>query len=465
MTKEDIIGTKWMVAQPGSSLQDKIFEFCANGLLKYGDIISKWELKDGIIIISQNNGYAILKGQIVDNVLTGTASNKVGKNWTFKGELISNTQHLEPTNDMIVSEGLGQSVNSIIETIYLSIKDFRADENNSAVLMTKNRITRWVNQFDEGDRIFILTELKNIIDKRYCTKQNSYDFLKVSLESLKQHYNYASVQDFLSDSVFLDLQRPNKSQPTLLKLLKVVLNEQFNFYISNCGSNQKKNYIYLDDVLCTGNTLFQDIKAWVNLNDNDGQTYLSKLQSGNIKLVFLYLFIHETNYHKKRAQFRHQISQSFDNYFTMFRAIEIQNGIGTKLEVITPTEENQPEMVEQYKNQVIEKVDAYCEKKNISKPNPEFFRPTNNLVTEEFFTSAQNRKRFEDIMLHRGIRILNSANTNIPNLRALGYSLPSLKNFGFGTLAMTWRNIPNNCPIVFWYSGGGFYPLFVKNQT
>ena len=358
-----------------------------------------------------------------------------------------------------------QTMEQLINDIFEELKDFRSDENNPSVQMTKNRIRQWINQFDENDRIFILTELKSIFDKRYCTKQNAYDFLKGSLEALKQHYNYASVQDFLSDSVFLDLQRPNKSQPTLLKLLKVVLNKQFNFNFSSCGSKQKKNYIYLDDVLCTGNTLFQDIRTWVNQNDTDGQTYLSKLQSGNIKLVFLYLFIHETNYHKKRAQFRHQISQSFENYFTMFRAIEIPNGIGTKLEVIMPTEENQPDIVEQYKNQVIEKVDTYCEQKNISKPTAEFYRPTNTPVTEEFFTSAQNRKRFEDIMLHRGIRILNSANTNIPNLRALGYSLPSLKNFGFGTLAMTWRNIPNNCPIVFWYSGGGFFPLFVKNQT
>jgi hypothetical protein len=45
-------------------------------------------------------------------------------------------------------------------------------------------------------------------------------------------------------------------------------------------------------------------------------------------------------------------------------------------------------------------------------------------------------------------------------MRALGYSLPSLKDFGFGALCFTWRNVPNNAPLVFWYSGGGFTPLF-----
>ncbi len=84
---------------------------------------------------------------------------------------------------------------------------------------------------------------------------------------------------------------------------------------------------------------------------------------------------------------------------------------------------------------------------------------------EEFFTSIANRKRLEDIFLHRGITILNSANVSKPNIRALGYSLPTHKNFGFGALCFTWRNVANNCPIVFWYSGGGFIPLFVKHQT
>ena len=353
----------------------------------------------------------------------------------------------------------------LITDIYELIKDFRSDEGLPNVQMTTDRIRTWINQFDEADRVFILTELKNILEKRYCSKQEVKDFLKGAVESLKQHYKYASVSDFLLESVFLDLQRPNKSQPTLLRLMKEILQEHFQFNMENCGTREKKNYIYLDDVLCTGNTLFQDIKTWVNTNDTDGQTYLAKLQAQNIRLVFLYLIIHETNFHKKVSQFRFQIAKNFDSCYTLFRQIEIANGIGTKLEVVMPTTDNQPEFVTQYQQQVEEKVNAYCDEKKINHPNPEFYRPSNQPTTEQFFTSAANRKKFEDILLQRGIRILNAASANIPNLRALGYSLPSLKNFGFGTLCVTWRNVPNNCPIVFWYRGGGFFPLFVKHQT
>lgn len=353
----------------------------------------------------------------------------------------------------------------LITEICEIIRDYRSDEEFTHVQMTTNRIRNWINQFDEADRVFILTELKTILKKRYCSKQDVRAFLKEAVEVLKQHYNYATVFDFLSETVFLDLQRPNKSQPTLLKLMKEVLRDEFQFDMTTCGTRQKRNYIYLDDVLCTGNTLYQDIKTWVNSKENDQQTYLQKLQEQNIRLIFLYLFVHETNFYKKKAQFRHQVSQDFENLFVLFRKFEIPNGIGTNLEILMPTTENQPELVTQYQQQIEERVNGYCIEKNIRPPNAEFYRPANQPVVEQFFSSAANRKKFEDILLKRGVEILNAANSNIPNLRALGYSLPSLKNFGFGTLCITWRNVPNNCPITFWYTGGGNFPLFVKHQT
>lgn len=66
----------------------------------------------------------------------------------------------------------------------------------------------------------------------------------------------------------------------------------------------------------------------------------------------------------------------------------------------------------------------------------------------------------ENAFLQKGIEILRNANPINKNMRALGYSIPALKNFGFGALCFTWRNVPNNAPLVFWYSGGGFTPLF-----
>jgi hypothetical protein len=86
--EEKIVGTKWNVTQPATDLKDEIFEFCPNGVLKHGNKISKWELKDEQIVISHNGGYATLTGQITDDIISGRAYNIVGKKWIFSGKQI-----------------------------------------------------------------------------------------------------------------------------------------------------------------------------------------------------------------------------------------------------------------------------------------------------------------------------------------------------------------------------------------
>ena len=48
------------------------------------------------------------------------------------------------------------------------------------------------------------------------------------------------------------------------------------------------------------------------------------------------------------------------------------------------------------------------------------------------------------------------------NLRPLGLINPQYKIFGLGTHYFTWRNIPNNAPLVYWWEvpGHKWKPLF-----
>lgn len=93
-------------------------------------------------------------------------------------------------------------------------------------------------------------------------------------------------------------------------------------------------------------------------------------------------------------------------------------------------------------------------------------KPTQPGNYEKLFTSAVNRDRLETIFLQKGIEILNRVQTiNVKQLRPLGYTIKSHKTFGLGTLFFTYRNIPNNCPIVFWWGNNNWRPLFVlKNR-
>lgn len=349
----------------------------------------------------------------------------------------------------------------LINQIFVLIKDYRLDENNPEVQMSEDRIRNWIIQFDEPLRIPILKELKNIFEKRYFSKNKVKLLLEKVVTKLTEDFGFQTPQDFLRNSVFLNLQPEGKSQRIMLNLLNELISEKYGISLENCGTTSKRYSIYIDDILCTGLTLFNDINEWSGQYFSPGKTNLQAISDDSTTLVFFYVFIHNKNYHKKVAEIRHKISNELSLKLKMYRHIEIENGLGnfSKMDLILPLESEHHQNVKDYKNSIIENVDTYTKKYNITSPD-EFYRPAGLPSNETFFTDSENRILVEDAFLLKGIEILNKANFTNKNIRALGYSIPSLKNFGFGALCFTWRNVPNNAPLVFWYSGGGFFPLF-----
>lgn len=463
MKTEDILGTKWKVTQPDSLLQDSTFIFCANGFLFYElGFSSKWELRDDEIIISHNNGYAVLKGRIVDNILSGTASNRVGENWTFKGELISNSEKDKKINIQNVLVREDDELSKLIEEVYSKIEDYRTDENTHLVRMTTERIRVWINQFDDDLRVPILTELNSIFKERYCSKTKVKEFLDQVISVLTKDFNFLNTIDFLKNSDFLNLQYDGKSQRIMLTLFDELIQEKYGLSLEDCGTNSKKYSIYIDDILCTGLTLISDIKNWSEKNFSQDKTNKQAITENLTNLVFAYVFVHKKNYRKKVAEMRYKISADVSTKHKMYRFIEIENGVSvnSKIDLILPLEEGQTDRVREYEAEITNRVDQRANEQGWNIGQNEFYRSANLPNKEEFFTSSENRKIVENAFLQKGIQILDNANSHIPNMRALGYSLPSLKDFGFGALCFTWRNVPNNAPLVFWYSGGGFTPLF-----
>jgi hypothetical protein len=354
-------------------------------------------------------------------------------------------------------------MDTLISEIQFIIDGFRKDEG---VNIDAKRIKKWIEQFDINDQIFLLTELKSLFEKRYISKNKVCDFLKAVIEKLTIDYQYKNQQELLYNSIFLSLQAKNKSQTIILNLLSDVLKKEYNFNIKDCGQKSSVNCIYIDDILCTGNTLFQNIKDWSATKHGNINNY-GLLKQKKINLILCYIFLHNKNYNKTISRLNYQIGNDFGSYTKTYRLIEVENDLGTnsKLDFIFPIQFSNDKLIIDYQNKIDNDVNNYCKSKNINPPAQEFYRNPTYPTNENFFSNPKNRNRFEKIILKKGIEILNNANTNIPNMRSLGYELPSRKNFGFGTLTFTYRNVPNNTPLVFWYSGGGFFPLFVKNPT
>ncbi|AEE48319.1 hypothetical protein [Haliscomenobacter hydrossis] len=340
---------------------------------------------------------------------------------------------------------------TLMQEIYEILKDYREDEGNDSVTITPERINKWILQFEETDRIFLLTELKNIFQQRYCSKNKALSFLKNLINKLSEDLGYTNKTDFLENAHFLDLQAEGKSQKKMLELLAMVLKDDFNFDIVNLGNKSKSHYIYIDDVLCTGNTFYQNLKDWLGTEIN-GVKMLKNLKDNKITLKAAYIFIVSKNYEKKLGQFYHNVDNNFRNMQTTYAMHFLDK------EILRPIALNQPEMITQYEAKVTQQADQHAQGKYTYQPN--FYRIADTSTVEEFYSSHDNRIRLENILLKKGVEILNKATVKKGNVRPLGYSLPAYKDFGFGALLFTWRNVPNNTPLVFWYSGGDFSPFF-----
>ncbi len=335
-----------------------------------------------------------------------------------------------------------------IKALYEVIKDYRVHENYG---VSEQRITNWINQFAENDKVFILTELKHIFEKVYFSKNRVENFLKGVINKLKDDFGYSTHEQFLDNSYFLDLQPKGKSQYDILTLLYRLLQEVYDYSPQNLGSTSQKHIIYIDDVLCTGNTFFNNLKNWVDRGEN----ILPQLRTKNIDLTVVYMYVSKKFFHKKEGQFYYQLSDDFKNLYTALSIHWIQD------EILKPIDNELFNEIIAYKEQVETQVDEYTQPKNYSS-KPDFFRT--EIENEEFYSSPENRKRLELIFLQKGIEILSNSNVTRYNIRPLGYSLPSYKDFGLGILFFTWRNVPNNTPLVFWYRGRGFMPLFINKR-
>ena len=464
MNEADIIGTKWMIVHSADDLGQIVYEFLDFGKVDYGDYSAEWKFENGLIRIFHNNGFAVLEGEITNDVLKGTASNKAGKEWIFEGRRTSKRMQAKTSpKDELKKSKVDEEL--CIENLFSIIKDYRADESNSMVCISQERIRIWINQFDQKDRFPILSELVNVFQKRYCSKAEIRSFIESTINLLVKDFNFRTVQDFLRNTTFLDLQKEGKSQGVMLSLLNELISEKYGMSIVDCGSTSKKHSVFLDDILCTGLTLISNLQDWANEIFEGAKTNKQAIDDDSTVLILAYVYVHDKNYRKKVAEMRYKISEGFSLKHKMYKLVEIENDIslGSKLDLLCPQEKEQPKIVNEYKNEVTKRVDSHT-KQYGSISREEFYRPINFPQKEEFFTCSRNRVLMENVFLKKGVEILNNASAPNKNMRSLGYSIPSLKNFGFGALCFTWRNVPNNAPLVFWYSGGGFIPLFIVNR-
>ncbi len=164
---------------------------------------------------------------------------------------------------------------------------------------------------------------------------------------------------------------------------------------------------------------------------------------------------------------RHSLKEDISTFIEMhyFNMIENDYKIYSKLDFLWPTDLCQSDLILNCQQHISEKVENYCNEKKLPLPNNEFYRNPSLPINEVFFTCPENRKRLESIILKKSIDIYDRADSGYVRMRPLGYGLNHNLSFGFGTLCFTWRNVPFNVPLIFWYPHRGWFPLFERNFT
>ncbi len=327
-----------------------------------------------------------------------------------------------------VNNNSEEEMENLITNIYDVIKDYRADDN----IMSKERIEKWIEQFDEADQKFILRELLHLLKERRCyySKDRIIKLNRKEIEALAEGLKYGSAKELLDESHFLSCQDDYKSQSELLVLTDDIIQKQFNISVEECGSIGVKNWIYIDDVLASGGTFKKDV---LNLVKN------KNFLNSDVSIHAIFYVIHEWGCKNCLFSLREKLKEKFDE--------EKADNIIKRIKIYRFSQiENHPRINQYNPNPAFNHVYPQSSKDgekflelletrlNLSYPmgNEEFaFRPKNYPKKETFFTSAANRNRYEQIILKKGIEILERADSWGKSTRPLGFTPPSYKTCNY----------------------------------
>lgn len=305
---------------------------------------------------------------------------------------------------------------------------------------TAGHVDRWVNQFTSSNQIEFLREFSHVINQTFIEKATVIRFYDSLIENPK--LTGSAPKEFWKAANILRIQKAGQSQKQLVSLLGERLHDRWGLKVEDCG-RASGEFIYLDDVLFSGSRIATDLEDWI-ANQAPGkavvQVVLLALHTGG------YYYISSKRLKSAIAASGKDIKVNF------WRIVEIQNQKYWKdsSEVLWPAYiPNDPD------------VQAYVASE--TRFPHELRRPGGKT---DLFSSEQGRHILEQEFLIAGVKIRSMTQSPKSFVRPLGFSSFGV---GFGSMIVTYRNCPNNCPLALWWgdpeakSGAlHWYPLLAR---
>lgn len=287
---------------------------------------------------------------------------------------------------------------------------------------TPEHVERWLGQFTPDQQLPFLREFEHVIKQTFITRRTVKRFLRNLVTNQGLVGNDPTT--YWSSANFLNIQRNGQSQKEMLKLFSKCLEDECGLNLNDCG-DAGGDFIYLDDVLFSGNRVGNDLEPWI-VNEAP--------QSAKVHVIVAAL--HSGGSYLVDKRLKSVIAQSSKKITVKYwRALEIENRkwFKNRSGVLWPTEA--PNVAE---------VQAY-----MALPSRFPFEPRNPSANPiEPFSSEAGRQVLESEFFIAGAKIRAMSDSPKQSMRPLGYSPFGV---GFGSMIATYRNCPNNCPLAMWW--------------
>lgn len=322
---------------------------------------------------------------------------------------------------------------TLLMSIAQTIQDYRGGSLPKPIT---DHVDRWVRQFDADVQLPILREMDHVLKSTYFSKEKVSEFIRAVLRTAE--LTSPNPEDFWRSTNFLDIQGGGASQTDMLALFSEVLREEFGIGIEDCGQGNDV-FIYLDDGIFTGNRVRRDLELWVR-----------EVAPAQATVHVICIAVHAYGEYWAKGKVDEAVTAAgkrIDIQWWGGIRLEDRKSYSASADVLRPTAIPDDDAVRGY-------VAGMHYQPTLRAPG--------SLGAAGLFSSDGAKILLEQEFLKAGVRIRQMC----PNLhviqRPLGHM--TLETLGFGSLIVTYRNCPNNAPLVFWVDEP-WYPLFPRTTN
>jgi len=294
-----------------------------------------------------------------------------------------------------------------------------------------SHVEKWIDQFLFEDRSFVLNHTKKILSERYFSESKYDSQLQSIVKNKKNHHHFRK-------DCLLSVQARGGSQNDINLKLNSLIKKEINIEMPIIHSEWSGvdvsgfNYVnYVDDFSFSAKLVGDDIISFITENGID-----------NTKIRILILLAHTYGYFYLRRRLNEFIGENKLNIEFVFNRRywgDVNNDIATSYSWRSETyflqESTYNEVIHEYH---LEEDDKY---------KTSVFR----VDSHENCILGDNgeRNRIEKIFTQKGLDIISCSDSPKASMKPLGFSV--FKGFGFGGNVFSYRNCPNNTPLVFWW--------------